>query len=57
MFGLIRPNDVDTEVRQPGFIKRATLFTTKETQANINRLEKESKEMAKNFDGRLPEDS
>lgn len=58
MFGLVRQNEGADETRQPGFIKRATLFTTKETQINIDRLEKESKEMAKNFGGgHLLEDS
>ena len=31
MFGLARKNEVGVESRQPGFIKKATLFTTAET--------------------------
>ena len=50
MFGLRRTFEGDAEAKQPGFIKGAALFTTKETQANIDRLEKESKEMARGFE-------
>lgn len=49
MFGLVQKREAGVEGRQPGFIKKATLFTSAETQNNINRLEKESKEMAKDL--------
>lgn len=49
MFGLAQKNEGGSESRQPGFIKKATLFMTEETQRNIDRLEKESKEMAKDL--------
>lgn len=50
MFGLAQKNEGGNENRQPGFIKKATLFTSKETQVEIAKLEKESKELAKNFE-------
>ena len=62
MFGLIRKPEQANEMKQTGEIKQATLFTSKETQANIDRLEKDSKEMARNFhphpdhDGYIPID-
>ena len=31
MFGLARKNEAGVESRQPGFIKKATLFTSEET--------------------------
>ena len=31
MFGLARKNETGVESRQPGFIKKATLFTSEET--------------------------
>ena len=47
MFGLAQMNETSVEARQPSFIKKATLFTSAEEQFAINRLEKESKEMAR----------
>ena len=50
MFGLIRPKEGEDETKQPGFIKTAALFRSKEEQENINQMEKDAKEMAKDFD-------
>ena len=49
MFGLVKEHDFDPEARQPHFIKAAQVFMTEETKNNIEKLEKEAKEMAKDF--------
>ena len=57
MFGLIRPKEGKDETKEPGFIKTAALFRSKEEQENVNQMERDAKEMAKNFDGKATNES
>jgi len=50
MFGLLSDNDIDAEIRHPGFILGAKIFDTKEDKERIEELEYEARQMAKGFD-------